>query len=102
MCLVYVVASIGSGALALFAKQLSENREEEIGFLIQGVVMAIFCVPFAIMFGYGLMTSRNKFGWIWGIILIAIGMTSPCCLPVSIPLLIFWLKEDNKVWHNLT
>jgi hypothetical protein len=86
----------------MFAGEIAEDQGEEFGLMVQGIVMAVIGVPFAGMYLFGVFASRSKFGWIWGIVLIAIGLTSCCTLPVTIPLLIYWLKEDNKVWHNLS
>jgi hypothetical protein len=101
MCLVYLLCFCGGILLAMFAGEIAENQSEEFGLMVQGIVMAVIGVPFAGMYLFGLFTSRSKFGWIWGIVLIAIGLTSCCTLPVTIPLLIYWLKDDNKAWHNL-
>lgn len=39
---------------------------------------------------------RRGWAWVVGIVLICLGMTSTCCLPITIPLLIFWVKPENK------
>jgi hypothetical protein len=38
--------------------------------------------------------------WVYDIVLICLGMTSVCCMPVTIPLLIFWIKPDAKAWFG--
>jgi hypothetical protein len=38
--------------------------------------------------------------WIYGIVLIALGMTSACFVPACIPLLIYWLKPDAKSYFQ--
>lgn len=43
---------------------------------------------------------RQNWAWVLGIVLISIGMTSTCCLPVAIPLLIFWIKPENKAFFG--
>ena len=34
--------------------------------------------------------------WIYNIVVIALGFASCCCMPATIPLLIFWLRDDTK------
>jgi drug/metabolite transporter (DMT)-like permease len=43
---------------------------------------------------------RRRWGWVVGIVLICLGMTSTCCLPFSIALLIFWIRPENKAFFG--
>ena len=54
---------------------------------IGGSLSAAFIVSFFL--------SPKPWTWIYHLVLICIGLTSPCCLPISVPLLIFWFREDN-------
>lgn len=49
-----------------------------------------------------LFLPRRPWAWIYGIVVIAIGMTSCCILPAAIPLLIAWLKPEMKARFNRT
>lgn len=40
-------------------------------------------------YGFGTLMPPRRWTWVFGIILIALTMAS-CCLPVAVPLLIFW------------
>ena len=65
----------------------------------------LFYLYMALMYGLGLTLAiafivsfflkPKPWTWIYHLVLICIGLTSPCCLPVSVPLLIYWFKEDN-------
>lgn len=57
--------------------------------LIVGVVLFVVCL-------LPLILRPRPWLWIYDLVVICIGMTSACFLPVCIPLLIFWLKEDTK------
>ena len=35
------------------------------------------------------------------LILIAISMTSLCCIPAAVPLIIFWIKEENRQYYGM-
>ena len=48
----------------------------------------------------GIIAAGNPWAWIYGMVLICIGLTSPCCLPVTIPLLIGWIKDDAKAYFG--
>ncbi len=103
----YVLTAVGGVALALFASEIAANSPElnkdaeRVGNLIMGVGLTIISVLLCFVFLVGLIAPRKKWGWIYGFIPIAIGLTSPCCMPASIPLLLFWLKENNKRWFNV-
>ena len=59
-----------------------------LGFLFFIAVLPSFFLP------------RRKWGWIYGLVLICLGLTSALFLPICIPLLIFWLKEPVKAWFE--
>ena len=70
-----------------------ENEAYGIGLLLIGVV-------FMGAFGFGLFVPARRWGWIYGIVLIAVGLTSCCLLPATIPLLIFWLKPETQAFYG--
>ena len=77
-----------------------EELQGDASPIVIGVIYAIMGLVFAIVFAVGLFLPRKPWGWIMGIVLIALGMTSVCCLPATIPLLIFWLKPDAKAYFG--
>jgi hypothetical protein len=40
--------------------------------------------------------------WIYQIVLIGLGLTSVCCLPATVPLLISYVKPEVKAWFEPT
>ncbi len=62
-------------------------------FVVVGVVLGIpfLAAPFL---------PKAPWAWIYHIVLISVGMTSVCCMPISIPLLIFWLKPETKAFFG--
>ncbi|MBK6314773.1 MAG: hypothetical protein IPF53_10785 [Blastocatellia bacterium] len=102
MALVYLLL-MGLGIFMVVAGASLEGMEELQGDaspIVIGVIYAIMGLVFAIVFAVGLFLPRKPWGWIMGIVLIALGMTSVCCLPATIPLLIFWLKPDAKAYFG--
>ena len=43
---------------------------------------------------------RRPWAWVVHLVLIALGLTSCCTLPASIPLLVYWLKPDAQAWFG--
>ena len=35
-------------------------------------------------------------------LLICVGMTSCCCIPACLPILLQWIKPDTKAWFGYT
>ncbi|HWL88822.1 MAG TPA: hypothetical protein VNO21_23625, partial [Polyangiaceae bacterium] len=58
-------------------------------FLVLGPLLAI-------PYGIAPFLPKKPWTWTYHLVLIAIGSTSVCCLPATIPLLIQWLKPDMR------
>jgi hypothetical protein len=84
--------------LVFFQPESGANSPEEN--LIVGLVYAILGLVFAVIFLVAIFLPRKPFNWIVGIVMIAIGMTSCCFLPATVPLLIFWLKPETKAFFG--
>lgn len=67
---------------------------------IDGILLVILGPSFAIAYGLGFFWDEKPWHWVYGIVLICISLTSCCCFPVSIPLLIYWLKPETKSYFN--
>ena len=48
----------------------------------------------------GLFWNRGLGGWIYNLILIVLGMTSCCTWPITIPLMIFWIKQKDDIQYS--
>ena len=58
-------------------------------FLVMGLLLSAVCaLPFFV--------APRPWVWVYGMVLICLGMTSACFLPACIPLLIFWIKPEAK------
>ena len=99
MALVYLVLAV-MGIVYMFAEPEPDMSAEEAK--IMGVVFLIlgllFCVPYAL----APFLPRQSWVWVLGLVLICFGLTSLCCLPACIPLLIFWMKPEMKAFYNRT
>lgn len=64
--------------------------------LVYGGIGIAFFVPWVI----ALFGGRKPWVHTLGTVMIALGMTQICCLPILIPLLIQWLKPETKRWYT--
>jgi hypothetical protein len=67
---------------------------------IMGVIFIVVGLVLFVPFASGPFLPRRPWAWIFGLVLICIGLTSACCLPAAVPLLIYWLKPDNKAYFG--
>ena len=97
MALLYLaVAAMGIGFM--FSEpdpEMSAAEAKMMGglFIILGLM---FFVPYAV----APFLPRKSWVWVFGLVLICIGLTSACCLPACIPLLIFWSKPEMKQFYG--
>ena len=98
MAALYLGVSVVGLFLLVAAPQLAaaDPNEDALGLRIQGVILAgmglVFITPFAI----APFLPKKPWAWVYHIVMIALGMTSVCCLPATIPLLIFWIKPETR------
>jgi hypothetical protein len=64
-----------------------------------GLALAVLGLAFAIGFGAGLFLPRRPWAWVYGLVLICIGLTG-CTLPFSAALLFFWIKPETQAWFG--
>lgn len=68
--------------------------------MIMGVIYLGLGVVLGIAFVVPFLLPRRFGSWIYDLVMICLGLTSVCCMPVTIPLLIFWIKEDTRLWFK--
>ena len=71
----------------------AEQRVMGVVFIIMGLA---FCVPYAA----APFLPRSSWVWVFGLVLICIGLGSLCCLPICIPLLLAWMKPEMKAYYG--
>ncbi|GAB5402296.1 MAG: hypothetical protein Aurels2KO_05270 [Aureliella sp.] len=100
MTLLYLMCFIVGIFLLLSANEIAsvEPTDPPLVIKIQGIVLGAIGVTFTTLFGTGLFLRPSKVAWYVGFATIGIGMTSACCLPATIPLLIFWLKQETRLF----
>jgi hypothetical protein len=97
MALLYLFTAV-MGIVYLFAEPERGMSAEEAK--VMGIVIFIIGFVFFVPYASGPFLPRKSWAWVFGLVLICLGLTSLCCLPVCIPLLISWLKPEMKAFYG--
>lgn len=101
--LVYVACMVGAVFYLLYRDTIAAS-DIPTADLAQLDVTVILCgivsLPLAIAFLAAPFLPRKPWAWTAHLILCCIGLTSACCLPMCIPVLITWLKPETKAWFG--
>jgi len=100
MALLYAAVTVGGVAMIFFRDELVDQATTVEEIVITGVILIAMGGLFFVIFALGTFIPPRPWAWIVGIVLIGVGMTSCCCLPASIPLLIFWLKPEAQAYFG--
>lgn len=96
LALLYAACVIAGVVLMVGAAEFGDTAEDRIALLILGAVLTVLCLPLAIMFIAAPLLPRRKWAWIYGIVLIVIGLTSGCTMIPCVILLVFWLQDPAR------
>lgn len=99
MAIMYFLLIMGGVVLAIAAGSETNQREARES-LVLGIITVGLGMLFLAPYAAAPFLPRRRWAWVVGVVLIGIGMTSACCLPAAIPLLIFWLKPENKAFFG--
>lgn len=94
MAVLYVIVAVMGGILLTMDPVRSGQDAATVK--VQATIMIAIGIPLIFIFGCAPFLPKKPWAWITGIVLLALGMTSCCCLPAAIPLLIFWLKPECR------
>lgn len=77
-------------------REMSPQEAQVIGLIFIGLGVALMVPYLAAPF-----LPRRRWAWVLGIVLIALSMSGTCCLPAAIPLLIYWVKPETKMFFGV-
>jgi hypothetical protein len=101
MAVVYLLVGIfGATILMVGPEQFQTARNDADVIAVQGIVFVIIGPLLLVPFAIAPFLPRRPGAWVFDLVLICLGMTSCACLPITIPLLIFWLKPETKAWFG--
>ncbi len=98
MALVYL-GCIGLGVLMLMVDP-GDMDMDPIEAIITAVIFILVSLPLMVGFAAAPVLPRRGWAWIVGLLLIGLGMTSCCCMPICLPLLLQWVKPETKAWFG--
>ncbi len=96
MALLYVLTAIMGAAYLAGAGFLAVEQADQALMGFYGIFMLGLGVVFAALYGAAPFLPKKNWAWVYHLVMICVGLTSCCCLPVCIPLLIHWLKPETK------
>jgi hypothetical protein len=100
MALLYLMV-LAIGALMLtFSAEIADDEMNPEQAVIMGGMFTVLGGVLMLMFAVAPFLPKTKAAWIYGFVTIGIGLTSACTLPICIPLLIFWLKPETKMFFK--
>ena len=101
MAIIYLlVGAFGITVLVVGPEQFATAEHDADELMFQGVAFTILGVALCIPFAIAPFLGRKPGVWVFDLVLICLGLTSCACLPVTIPLLINWLKPETKLWFG--
>ena len=87
-------------SLIFFLVEPSQLDTTKEGAIFVGVMLLLMGLGLAAAFVLPFLLKPRPWVWIYDLVLICVGLTSPCCMPASIPLLIYWLKPEAKAYFG--
>ena len=90
---------IGAGVFFLLIDPGLLDMEAGLA-IVLGVIYLAMGVVLAALFGAAPFLPPRPWSWVYGVVCIGIGLSSPCCMPASIPLLIYWIKPETKAYFG--
>lgn len=98
MLMLYFILTLVGILLVAFADEIGNFEDgQEIGASLMGTLYAGLGLLFVVIFAIGLFWRRGNGAWIYQIVLIAIGLTSCITWPATIPLMIYWIKDRDRL-----
>ncbi len=97
LCLLYLVTAAFS--IYFFMDPIDTEMSETAANIAGGLMLVVSVVLFTICL-LPLVLSPRPWLWTYNLVVICIGMTSACFLPVCIPLMIFWMKPETKQYFE--
>ena len=94
MVVLYLLCIVGGVFLLLYD---FDGSDTDVGSIrVQGGFLLVFSVFMVGLFSIGAFLPERPWGWAYGLVLIALGLTSCCTWPATVPLIIAWLKPEMK------
>lgn len=105
-CLITVVAGIYCAMLDIETVRSWAPKyidvESALYIKIQGGVWAVSSLGFAVAYAVAPFLPKRPWAWVINLSLIAINILAVCLLPLALPLLVFWVRENTQRFFGIT
>ena len=102
MALLYLACIVAGIFLLIFSQEIAAADPEMPSWMMvfYGAFIIGIGLVLAAAYAAALFLPPRPWTWIYHLVLIGIGMTSCCCIPAAIPLIIYWLKPETQAWFG--
>jgi hypothetical protein len=102
-CVLMAFACLSFLALGIFMWLIPESRNaaETVRLRIDGTGHIISAPLLIAIFLAAPFLPPRPWAWVCQLVLIAVGMSVCCCLPLTTPLLIYWIKPDTRAYFGM-
>lgn len=98
--LMVLYAAVAVVGVVLVVVKPESRQYEQAEIVMLGGLYAALGTVFFIIFAAALFLPPKPYNWVVGIVLICVGMTSCCFLPICVPLLIYWIKPETQTFFG--
>ena len=105
LCLtaMYVLLTLAGAGMVGMVATGQVNGAEEGNVMMMGAVYGIMGCGFAMIYGLlPFVLPRQSGAWVVHLVLICLTLTSCCCIPFAILLLIGWFKAETRAYFNMS
>src|SRR5262245_44812644 len=100
LCLLYLATAAAS--LIFFLVDPVDLEMSPVEARVVGGLLLVMGLGFFVVCALPLVCRPRPWLWTYDLVVICLGMTSACCIPICIPLLIFWTKPEVKEFFRQT
>jgi hypothetical protein len=98
LCVIYLAVALFP-VLIFFLASDDPEMPRAFAIMIGGLFALMGMVLFAMSL-LPLVLRPRPWLWTYDLVIICLGMTSACFLPVCIPLMLFWIKPETKKYFG--
>jgi MFS family permease len=96
----YAAVTVFGVVLILARHSIADADTPPAAVLAAGVLAIVVSLPLFALCAAALFLPPRPWSWIYHLCVICLGMTSACCWPICIPLLIYWIKPESKQYFG--
>lgn len=70
------------------------------GNVFSGLFLLLLSIPLCLSHAIPFFVAPRPWVWMFVLVLICLGLTIPCTLPATVPLLLSWLRPETKRYYG--